>query len=98
MGYRVVLFALLFGVFPFDNLRVNASLAVVKPIKTLKVTFPSNNQVSDSAKDLVQRMLSDDPKQRLSLKEAMAHEWMAVAEPTSPPESPSNSGIQTRFL
>ena len=93
---RVVLFALLFGVFPFDNLRVNASLTVVKPIKTLKVSFPSHNQVSDSAKDLVQRMLADDPKQRLSLREVMAHEW--IDQTSSPPESPRNSGIQANFL
>jgi len=88
----VVLFALLFGVFPFDNLRVNANLTIVKPIKVLKVSFPSSVQVSDSAKDLVQRMLHDDPGQRLTLKEAMAHEWMKAGELPSPVESPSNSG------
>jgi len=82
----VVLFALLFGVFPFDNLRVNASMQVVKPIRTLKVSFPKDSKASDSAKNLVEKMLADDPNVRISLKEVLRHPWLTnIEKPTASP-------------
>jgi len=68
----VVLFALLFGVFPFENLRVNG----VQNLRTLKVRFPSDVKVSSSAKELLLKMLEDDPEKRYSISDVLKHEWI----------------------
>jgi len=80
----VVAFALIFGVFPFDNLRVNGrhSNDPSRPLPTLKVRFPSDVKVSQSVKDLVSSMLEDDPDKRISVDQVLAHEWMLEGEPT----------------
>jgi serine/threonine protein kinase len=74
----VVLFALLFGVFPFENLRVNgiSSIDPNKCLKKLQVRFPVDVKVSNSAKDLLLKMLEDDPEKRITLKDALKHEWV----------------------
>ena len=43
-----------------------------------QVTFPVQEWewISDSAKDLVRKMLTKDPKRRLSAKEALEHPWV----------------------
>jgi len=69
----VVLFALLFGVFPFENLRVNG----VQSLRTLKVRFPSDVKVSSSAKDLLLKMLEDDAEKRYSIADVLRHEWIS---------------------
>jgi len=68
----VVLFALLFGVFPFENLRVNG----VQSLRTLKVRFPSDVKVSMLAKELLLKMLEDDPEKRFSINDVLNHEWI----------------------
>jgi serine/threonine protein kinase len=68
----VVLFALLFGVFPFEGLRVNG----VHSLRTLKVRFPSDVNVSLSAKELLVKMLEDDPEKRYSIADVMNHDWI----------------------
>jgi serine/threonine protein kinase len=70
----VVLFALLFGVFPFENLRVNG----VQNLRTLKVRFPSDVKVSASAKDLILKMLEDDPEKRFSISDVLKNEWINI--------------------
>jgi len=72
----VVLFALLFGVFPFENLRVNG----VQSLRTLKVRFPSDVKVSLSAKELLLKMLEDDPEKRFTINDVLNHEWIADDE------------------
>jgi len=76
----VVLFALVFGVFPFENLRVNgvSSLDPSKTLKKIQVRFPADVKVSMSVKDLLLQMLEDDPAKRITLKDTMKHEWIAV--------------------
>jgi len=81
----VVLFALLFGVFPFENLRVNG----VQSLRTLKVRFPSDVKVSSSAKDLLLKMLEDSPEKRYSVADVLRHEWI------SGESTPSASGEAT---
>jgi len=78
----VVLFALLFGVFPFENLRVNG----VQHLRTLKVRFPSDVKVSMSAKELLLKMLEDDPEKRYSIDDVLKHEWI-VGDVESPKSS-----------
>jgi len=79
----VVLFALLFGVFPFENLRVNG----VQSLRTLKVRFPSDVKVSPSAKELLLKMLEDDPEKRYSISDVLKHEWIVGDQDLSPKSS-----------
>jgi len=74
----VVLFALLFGVFPFENLRVNGahSIDASRPLRKLTVRFPSDVKVDRAAKDLLVLMLEDDPEKRISIDNVLAHEWI----------------------
>lgn len=72
----VVLFALLFGVFPFENLRVNG----VQSLRTLRARFPSDVKVSLSAKELLLKMLEDDPEKRYTVADVLKHEWIADDE------------------
>lgn len=76
----VVLFALLFGVFPFENLRVNG----VHSLRPLKVRFPSDVKVSLSAKELLLKMLEDDPEKRYTIDEVLKHDWILGDEALSP--------------
>jgi len=79
----VVAFALIFGVFPFDNLRVNGrhSNDPSKPLPTLKVRFPTDVKVSKSAKELILGMLQDDPSKRMTVQDVLNHEWMQQESP-----------------
>lgn len=76
----VVLFCLLFGVFPFENLRV-CGTNLREAMRKLKVRFPNDVLVTDEAKDLVIRMLEDDATKRPTIDEVINHVWM-----TSQPE------------
>jgi len=80
----VVAFALLFGVFPFDNLRVNGrhSNDPSKPLPALRVRFPTDVNVSKIAKELVLAMLEDDSTRRITVQEILDHPWMQT--PSSP--------------
>lgn len=75
----VVLFALLFGVFPFDNLRVNGkhSNDPSKPLPKLRVRFPADVKVSAEAKELVMLMLEDEEEKRIPTEAVLKHPWIA---------------------
>lgn len=66
----VILFALLFGVFPFENLRVNRSEAAAS-LPRLKLRFPIDVAVSDQAKDLISWMVEDDFEKRFTVAECL---------------------------
>jgi len=80
----VVLFALLFGVFPFENLRVNGahSIDASRPLRKLQVRFPTDVKVSRAAKELLVQMLEDDPEKRITIQEVLKHEWITGDECT----------------
>jgi len=40
--------------------------------------LPCWKKVSDSAKDLITKLLIKDPTKRMNLKEALAHEWLQL--------------------
>jgi len=74
----VTLFALLFGVFPFDGLRVSSRFHDPKnPLPRLQVRFPLDVKVSLAAKDLLIQMLEDDPDKRISVDDIFKHKWVS---------------------
>lgn len=50
----------------------------MKKVRIGKYSFadPSWNNVSDKAKDLISKLLTYDPDQRLSAEDALKHPWI----------------------
>jgi serine/threonine protein kinase len=51
-------------------------------IKNAKFSFSSRvwKNVSDSAKNLIEKMLQKDPQKRVSIEEILAHQWLKCSE------------------
>eukprot|EP00890_Picochlorum_soloecismus_P002510 jgi/Picsp_1/325/NSC_00324-R1_snf1-like protein kinase len=77
----VLLYVMLCGKYPFrrkedDKMKATARMeALLNRIKAVEYTFPPHLELSDAAKDLVQRMLVGDPKRRATLGDIMEHPW-----------------------
>ena len=77
----VLLYVMLCGAYPFrrredDTMNPAARMdALLKRIQAVEYTFPSYVNLSDEAKDLVQRMLIGEPSKRAKLEEVMHHPW-----------------------
>lgn len=76
----VILYILISGTPPYD-IDGAAGMDVVLQ-SSLKIQFPEKHWsgISAEAKDLVSRMLSKDPRSRLSVQEAMAHPWILMED------------------
>eukprot|EP01119_Soliformovum_irregulare_P000238 TRINITY_DN10174_c0_g1_i1.p1 TRINITY_DN10174_c0_g1~~TRINITY_DN10174_c0_g1_i1.p1 ORF type:complete len:268 (+),score=90.30 TRINITY_DN10174_c0_g1_i1:82-885(+) len=72
----VLLFAFLYGEFPFsiDKIKAHAQRGAPLQLKFLddKVT------ISEEAKDLLQKMMNIDPSQRISMKRVLQHPWFSA--------------------
>ncbi|KAL3845613.1 hypothetical protein ACJIZ3_003016 [Penstemon smallii] len=90
----VILYILLSGVPPFwaetDN-------GIFKQILKGKIDFESEPwpHISDSAKDLVRKMLERDPRSRISAPEALCHPW--IVDDTVAPDRPLGSAVLSRL-
>ncbi|ORM39641.1 Calcium-dependent protein kinase 4 [Babesia sp. Xinjiang] len=71
----VILYILLCGFPPFNG--ANES-EIIKKVQTGKYTFdmPQWRKVSESAKDLIARMITYNPAKRISAAEALEHHWL----------------------
>ena len=76
----VVLFMLLSGYPPF--LMGTKMSELLRSILEARPNFndPVWELVSEEAKDLVQKLLTKDPRERLSAREALLHPWLAEAQ------------------
>jgi len=72
----VILYILLCGFPPFYH---ESTAALYKQIKKGEYDFPDPywTDISDSAKNLVQCLLTVDPKKRYTAKQVLAHPWIA---------------------
>ncbi|EYU22842.1 hypothetical protein ABFS83_03G117900 [Erythranthe nasuta] len=90
----VILYILLSGVPPFwaesDN-------GIFKQILKGKIDFESEPwpQISDSAKDLVRKMLERDPKRRISAHQVLCHPW--IVDDKVAPDEPLGSAVLSRL-
>lgn len=74
----VLTYVLLCGVFPFDDDPATTSAARAKGIDyTLKYP-PWASNISDSAKDLLKKLLEPNPSKRVSAGRALLHPWVCV--------------------
>eukprot|EP01018_Ginkgo_biloba_P017691 Gb_09471 [translate_table: standard] len=90
----VILYILLSGVPPFwAETEQGIFDAVLRGhIDFVSEPWPS---ISSGAKDLVQKMLKSDPKERLSVVEVLKHPW--VREDGEAPDSPLDSAVLIRM-
>ncbi|KAJ2747864.1 hypothetical protein GGI20_000159 [Coemansia sp. BCRC 34301] len=74
----VILYAMLAGYLPFDDDPSNPDgdniNQLYRYILSTPLVFPDN--VSDLARDLLRRMLVPNPRQRATLEDIKAHEWL----------------------
>ncbi|KAF3646609.1 Calcium-dependent protein kinase 4 [Capsicum annuum] len=90
----VILYILLSGVPPFwaetDN-------GIFKQILKGKIDFESEPwpQISDSAKDLVKKMLTRDPRARLTAHQVLCHPW--IVDDNVAPDRPLGSAVLSRL-
>ncbi|KAK4391204.1 Calcium-dependent protein kinase [Sesamum angolense] len=90
----VILYILLCGVPPFwaetDN-------GIFRQILKGKIDFESEPwpHLSESAKDLVRKMLTRDPRSRITAHQVLCHPW--IVDDTVAPDKPLGSAVLTRL-
>ncbi len=70
----VILFAMLTGTLPFDS--DGDYSEVIRTVLAGKYQFPRDAHVSGYAKDLINRMLQSDPRQRIAMKAMWHHPFL----------------------
>jgi calcium-dependent protein kinase len=75
----VILYILLTGKPPFDGVDDDEIIESVKEGEYDTETFPYNT-LSNEAKDLIDRLLTYDPNERITVEEALEHPWFKTAE------------------
>ncbi|KAJ4701144.1 putative Calcium-dependent protein kinase [Melia azedarach] len=90
----VILYILLSGVPPFW---AETESGIFKQILQGKIDFQSDPwpTISDSAKDLIRKMLERDPRQRISAHEVLCHPW--IVDDTVAPDKPLDSAVLSRL-
>jgi serine/threonine-protein kinase SRK2 len=73
----VILFALLYGRYPFDATERHYARKVV----TAEYTIPEQVPVSAECTALMQRLLCPDPKARICMEDILAQPWFCEALP-----------------
>ncbi|XP_062120533.1 calcium-dependent protein kinase 26-like [Humulus lupulus] len=88
----VILYILLSGIPPFWG---KTKSRIFDAVRLADLRFPSNpwDHISESATDLIKRILCTDPSQRLSAQQVLDHSWMTTNE--SKPEQPSRCENQS---
>lgn len=90
----VILYILLSGVPPFW---AESETGIFRQILQGKLDFDSDPwpTISDSAKDLIRKMLERDPRKRLSAHEVLCHEW--IVDDRVAPDKPLDSAVLSRL-
>ncbi|KAK6791659.1 hypothetical protein RDI58_010740 [Solanum bulbocastanum] len=90
----VILYILLSGVPPFW---AETEMGIFRQILQAKLDFESEPWpgISDSAKDLIRKMLDRNPKRRLTAHEVLCHPW--IVDDTIAPDKPLDSAVLSRL-
>jgi polo-like kinase 1 len=70
----VIIYTLIVGKPPFETSDVKTTY---KRIRMNAYSFPEHVPVSEGAKDLINKILNNDPKKRPTLDEMLAHEFLS---------------------
>lgn len=89
----VILYILLSGVPPFW---AETEIGIFRQILQAKLDFESEPWpgISDSAKDLIRKMLERNPRKRLTAHEVLCHPWIAD---DNAPDKPLDSAVLSRL-
>ncbi|KAL3830289.1 hypothetical protein ACJIZ3_019091 [Penstemon smallii] len=90
----VILYILLSGVPPFW---AETDGGIFKQIMKGKIDFKSEPwpHISDSAKDLIRKMLTRDPRSRITAHEVLCHPW--IVDDNVAPDRPLGSAVLSRL-
>ncbi|KAK4264612.1 hypothetical protein QN277_025765 [Acacia crassicarpa] len=90
----VILYILLSGVPPFW---AETETGIFRQILEGKIDFQSEPwpSISDSAKDLIRKMLDQSPKNRLTAHEVLRHPW--IVDDNIAPDKPLDSAVLSRL-
>ncbi|KAL8172567.1 hypothetical protein V2J09_024371 [Rumex salicifolius] len=90
----VILYILLSGVPPFW---AETEAGIFRQILHGKLDFDSEPwpSISDSAKDLIRKMLDRDPRRRLTAHQVLCHPW--IVDDNIAPDKPLDSAVLTRL-
>ena len=83
----VIMYIILCGYHPFDPLGSADQATILQAIQSKPVEFtdPVWNNVSDNAKDLIQKLLIKNPWERYTAKQALQHPWIQNTQVSSVP-------------
>jgi len=92
----VILYVMLAGYQPFNDTKPGQ---LFEQIKSADFDFPDEHwgHISDSAKFLITRLLTPDPKKRISVDEALNSDWMR-GQSKKPPKSTKDTTKDTNNL
>ncbi|OAY34143.1 calcium-dependent protein kinase SK5 isoform X2 [Manihot esculenta] len=90
----IILYILLSGVPPFW---AETEMGIFRQILQGKIDFESEPwpSISESAKDLIRKMLERNPTKRLSAHEVLCHPW--IVDDTIAPDKPLDSAVLSRL-
>ncbi|KAJ6349630.1 hypothetical protein OIU77_007085 [Salix suchowensis] len=90
----IILYILLSGVPPFW---AETEIGIFKQILQGKLDFESEPwpSITDSAKDLIRKMLERNPKKRLTAHEVLCHPW--IVDDRIAPDKPLDSAVLSRL-
>ncbi|KAK9478716.1 kinase-like domain-containing protein [Lipomyces japonicus] len=80
----IILYAMLIGKPPFQSKDVDL---IYKKIKAIEYVFPEGIEISDDAKDLIQSLLTKDPRARPSLDQIADHPFFHGEMPSRLPST-----------
>jgi len=92
-GAGVVLYVLLGGYPPFYDENEPALFDLIRAGR-LRFDDPVWNTISDSAKDLISKLLVVDPAKRLTAEQALAHPWINRPITAGPPLTRTQQNMQ----
>lgn len=69
----VIIYTLIIGKPPFETSDVKTTY---KRIRMNAYNFPDNVQISEAARDLITKILNNDPAKRPTIDDIMVHEWI----------------------
>lgn len=68
----IIIYTILIGKTPFETQNF---CELLDKVKRMDYTFPKNKKISDDAKDLISKILVEDPSKRLTLDQILEHKF-----------------------